>query len=325
MESKFRLFYLDTVGGLMIVYMIFMHCCQFTGMTDTFFFRKFSIVFNCFMAWFFFKSGMFHKANLAVRDAAKHALQKLLRPYLAFMIIGFVFYCVFLYLQGDMNWIHYTLSPIKVSLVNGAHAWALPLWFLVTLFLVKSLSPLCVYNFSRWGWIYAVVGLIAAYVSAHFFELRPYYLVNIFPAMSFYGLGYVLKEKQFHKGLFLCSIVVLIFSFVCPVGGDFRTNQTAGSYLLWLLYEFAGIVCFNNIFKKVHIQIFPFTQIGEHSMYWFLAHWFLLQIISSTMRLLGMEMQGVKSLILVFSILMILLTTLFPVVYYTRLRKFVGL
>lgn len=75
---------------------------------------------------------MFHKANLTVRDAVKHALQKLLRPYLAFMIIGFVFYCVSLYLQGDMNRIHYTLFPIKASLINGAHAWALPLWFLVT-------------------------------------------------------------------------------------------------------------------------------------------------------------------------------------------------
>lgn len=106
------------------------------------FYKTLSHVFACFMAWFFFKSGMFHKEGIGIKESFGHAWRKLLRPYLFFLIAGYIIMCIFLIVDNDTNWIHYTLSPIKQCLWGGGvHGMALPLWFLVTLLSVKSLSP----------------------------------------------------------------------------------------------------------------------------------------------------------------------------------------
>ena len=139
---KRRTAYLDSVGGIMIIYMIFYHCCQFSETTEQPFFQSISIVFGCFMAWFFFKSGMFHK-DCGMEEVFKSIRNKLLRPYCAFMLIGYIAYCIDLFMEHDYNWVHYILSPIKQCLLGGGvHAWALPMWFLVTLVIVKCLSQL---------------------------------------------------------------------------------------------------------------------------------------------------------------------------------------
>lgn len=67
-KPKQRLTYLDMVSGIMIIYMIFMHCCQFTHITGTTFFKRLSVVFICFMIWFFFKSDMFYKREGSFKD-----------------------------------------------------------------------------------------------------------------------------------------------------------------------------------------------------------------------------------------------------------------
>lgn len=79
-------------------------------------------------------------------------VKKLLRPYCAFMLIGYAAYCVDLFIEHDYNWIHYILSPIKQCLLGGGvHAWALHMWFLVTLAAVKCLAPLLLDRYKMGG------------------------------------------------------------------------------------------------------------------------------------------------------------------------------
>lgn len=318
--------YLDTVAGILIIYMIFMHCCQFTQMTESSLFKTISVVFNCFMAWFFFKSGMFHKKRQTIKNSANILKKKLLHPYLSFLIIGYIGYCISLYINKDTNWIHYLLTPIKECIVNGSISWALHAWFLFTLFIVKALSSVFIEKFN-YGWIYCgLIGWLAAWISMNYFTLQPFYIVNFFPAMFFYGLGYTMRTKQFHKTIFILSIIVFALSIFYPSKVDFRTNQiTTGSYLTWLLYASAGIIFFNNIFKILNHKIFPFTQIGEKSMYWFLSHWILLVLIINIVEYIRIQLNNLPLLFFVFCSLIALLSVLYPLIYSTKLNRYLGI
>lgn len=49
---------LDSLAGILIIYMILYHCIQHAGMQDII--RYFTLFFFFFIAWFYYKAGMFH-------------------------------------------------------------------------------------------------------------------------------------------------------------------------------------------------------------------------------------------------------------------------
>ena len=130
---------LDTVGGIMVLYMIFGHCCP-PELLDYDFRRFLMLTLYCFMPWFFFKSGMFHRDSLNVKETWKRTFPKLARPYIVFSILGFLFLFLENWLKGK-DLIHFTLSQARVTLFHSANSGAVHLWFLVTLLLVKSIYP----------------------------------------------------------------------------------------------------------------------------------------------------------------------------------------
>ena len=279
-----RIAYLDEVAGLFIIYMIFMHCCQFTGMTNTTFSQTLSVVFSCFMAWFFFKSGMFHKENTTVKAAFSHGLRKLGRPFLFFWCVGFFVKALCLFWDGDSNWVHYILSPFKQTVLGGGtNGGELPMWFLVTLFMVQTLSPIFLKSCKGYGWI--VCGAIGCTVSVingqvGYGFLHPHYIFNFFPAMFFYGLGACMRERQFRTRYFVASLAVYILSFVFRSDVDFRVNTlVVGNLPLWYIYAPAGIVIFNYLFHKANCNLILLSSVGRDSMYWFLLHWPVLLIV----------------------------------------------
>lgn len=42
-----------------------------------------------------------------------------------------------MFVEGDTNWVHYVLTPIKQILLSGSLAGNLPLWFLPSLLAVQ--------------------------------------------------------------------------------------------------------------------------------------------------------------------------------------------
>ena len=327
MNSKERDSSLDTVGGVMILYMIFMHCCQFAGMMEWEVERFLSVAFSCFMAWFFFKSGVFHREGQGVQSAVKGVLPKLLRPYVAFSIVGYAVYCVVLWARGDRDLVHYTLSIAKGILLAGSYGGALHLWFLVTLFAVKVFSPIIVDKCKLVGVIACgLIGCACAYVGAGQLKLQPYYAFSFFPAMFFYGLGHTLKERQYGKWAAGLSAAVFVASFAYPSMVDFRVNHlTSGAYPLFLLYSLAGIVVFNNTAKAIGRGLWPFTQVGRQSMYWYCAHWPLLLIINLLFRNIFPSLLGLPLLLATFSALVASLVAIRPLAYIPRLKGLLGL
>ncbi len=327
MQQIKRDFSIDTVGGIMIIYMILLHCLQFANSTDSFTFERISSFFICFMAWFFFKSGMFHHENFTFRMNFIHALDKFKRPYIMFMTIGYIVYALHLYLKNDFNWIHYVLSPLKQCLLGGGiHEGALHIWFLITLLFVKSLSPLFIDKYKQ-GWILCgIIGSFLSWIVKHEYILVPYYISNFFPGMFFYGLGYHMKLYQYKNTTFIIMTSIFIVSLIFPAMVDFRSNSTIeGTYISWLFYASANIMIFNYIFKKIPYKIWPFTFIGTNSMYWFLLHWPLLMLIYMGAIELFPDIKKDQMSALLFTVLITVLSLSYPIVYKTKLKKYCGI
>ena len=87
-----RIDYLDSIAGIMIVYMICYHILQWGGIDVINVFVMRPLFF--FMAWFFFKSGMFHK-GCSTNEMLKKGFHKLILPFIVFTIIGYILYCRF--------------------------------------------------------------------------------------------------------------------------------------------------------------------------------------------------------------------------------------
>lgn len=327
MNSKDRDCSLDTVGGVMILYMIFMHCCQFAEMMDWEVMKHLQTIFVGFMAWFFFKSGMFHHEGQGAQSIMKRMLPKLLRPYVAFSVVGYFVYCVVLWSLGDRDFIHYTLSIAKSIVLTGSYGGALPLWFLVTLFLVKTFSPVIVGKCKLGGVIACgLIGCCCSYVEIGQLKLQPYYFFSFFPAMFFYGLGHFLKVKQYGKLAFVLSVAVFVASFAYPSTVDFRVNHlSVGAYPLFLIYSLAAIVVFNNAAKSLGQSLWPLTQIGRQSMFWYCAHWPLLLLINLLFRNMFPSLPGLPLLVGTFAALLILLVILRPLAYTSRTKNLLGL
>lgn len=328
-DSTTRQSNLDTVAGLFIIYMIYMHCCQWTETTDMQFNHVLSSVFVSFMAWFFFKSGMFHNFQHTVKSSAISSFKKLFKPYISFFIIGYFVLISFNLWEGDTDWHHYSLSIIKQSLCDGGtHKGALHLWFLVTLFLVKSLSPAILNKFNNLGVIFmGLTGCIFALIGKHLGgSLHPYYVFNFFPAMFFYILGNKLKEKQYCTVLFLLASLFYIVSLLSPSLVDFRSNSIIyGHYSTWLVFATSGIIVFDNITRRVLPNIPIITTIGNESIFWFVSHWFVLMVSAKSLRIFFPELTGMLLLLYVFATVMILLFIFRYLAYKTRLHMLLGL
>lgn len=138
-----RLNYLDAIAGLLIVRMILGHMFQFCQLTDTEVYWWMNTVFSFFMPWFFFKSGIFTHSSLLrcynLGSYLKGRAKKILVPYIIFSIISIVVYFIILLIQGSMNETNF-ISPLKFVVLYGSVGSNLPMWFMLTLFLVYVIN-----------------------------------------------------------------------------------------------------------------------------------------------------------------------------------------
>lgn len=319
---------IDTVGGLMVLYMIFGHCYNL-DLTDWNFRYFLALTFYCFMPWFFFKSGMYHRDGLTVNETWKKTFPKLCRPYVAFSIIGFIPFLGKQWMVGDVDCVHYILSQVKEIILHSAHGGAAHLWFLVTLLLVKSFSPLVLNKLNRGGWIACgIIGWTFSWVNDNLVELSfvPEYLMNLFPGMFFYGLGYTMRTRQYDKHIFWLSIAIFLLAYIYPSNLSFKANRMLwGSYPLFLIYASAAIVMFNNLAKIIGRNVWLLTSMGRDSMYWYCAHWMLLLVIRFVFDRFFPLLDGLSGVLLTFITLMFLLAIMRPVAYSAHIKKLLGL
>ena len=264
---------IDFAAGLMIVSMILMHIRFFSGtkicsiLTD---------LFPFYMAWFFFKSGMFHKER-DYKEQAKNGFNKLIRPFLIYSMVGIVLY---LLLYDDMN----VKLFVKEFVMLGSFPGSQHLWFLLSLFFATFLFKA---TKDHWSAILllAIVLVLFHYNSKNHivgfpvFGDIPYIWGNIISGCLFMYCGYRLKEFQYHRWVFITSLVLYVIMFItCYSNVDMRTNSVLKGGLQWYPFSLFGIIALNNLSKFISECVVsrPLIYIGRHSLTFYIYHWFVI-------------------------------------------------
>lgn len=273
---------LDAICGLFIVYMIIGHAFQWAHIEDDDFQVNLSYVFYMFMAWFFYKSGMYHKKEepkIAIRKYAN----KLLLPWIIYGAIGEFLYWITCYQNGILSWKPLIAYPIKDIIFQGTMGGNLPLWFLLSLFLVKILMSYCdKYKISH---IYVLIlGMVISgggTVAMTNNIPLPFTLFNVPLGISYYVIGFKLKDVQYKRYIFGISLIVFILlSLLIPSFVDFRSDRTIrGYWIFFIISSVAGIIAINNIFKYKIFQLPELCSIGMNSLSYYCLHWIVFYVV----------------------------------------------
>lgn len=270
---------IDSVAGLMIIYMVFTHVMQGFGQTHVECYKILERVLYFFMPWFFFKAGMFFKIN-DNRTFVKKSAKRLLMPFLIYSLIGHLVYLFFI-LSHDKAFSFFTLIPIDALLRYGSIEGNLPLWFLLTLFVCRVLMNY-VMNIGIKPITISFISLLAACLLHYFGITYPFYISNCMTGLFFMGLGKTcMSYKEVDSTAFIIiAIIIYCFSFVYPSIVDMHSNKLyCGSYILWFLYSFSGIIAINRIAKYGFLDKIRLNIIGRYSMEIYCSHWIILMFL----------------------------------------------
>ena len=186
---------IDNVAGVMILYMMYRHClvsplkASLVGGYITYYPLLF------FMAWFFFKGGMFYKDE-PVLETARKGLRRLILPYLTFSALALLVSLGTHAILEGAEGIKHVIGEIPVYIKReGALVCNAPLWFLPTLFAVRVL-----FSAGRWmripAPVLAAVGLACGYGLYRADLPIGLYWGNTALGLCFFALGYALKKIQ---------------------------------------------------------------------------------------------------------------------------------
>ncbi len=296
--SQNRSKYLDNICGLLIIHMIFTShlviFCKYQVTPAIFVFI--GQVLSFFMSWFFFKSGMFYKET-TFYNFFHSGTKRFIIPYCFFNFIGGL--CdIFLssYNNKRLSIVDLLIKPFSTTYYNEATYSNLALWFLLSIFIVKLLfllSRKININVSVLLFVFLFAGSLLNHFRYHLnsfsftlslfgkciYILIPYYFGNICYGFAFYSLGFLLKEKQFNKYFFILCVIIYMVHFFVPCIIDVRSNETS-NYTLSVIYNIAGIIVFNNIFRiKLNHNIKFLSYIGKNSMEYFVTHFVFMSFI----------------------------------------------
>lgn len=273
-----RLNYLDNVAGLLILYMMLYHILLWCDMRETIE-SSLMCLLSFFMFWFFFKSGMFYRAK-GVKNLLLGGV-KLMVPYVVFTLLGHIFQMVIMFVEGDTNWVHYVLSPIKQILLYGSLRGNSPLWFLFSLLLVQL-----IYNYLARKWTNIDIGIFIGSLFVAFLlnmidiPYIPLYIANVFLGICCYSFGHLMRDRQFSKYVICLSIAIFLLLWKMTYAHvDFRINQVSNdsNYLLVVLWSFSGCMVINNVFKRLpNIRVLQYY--GKYSMEFYVLHWLMLYV-----------------------------------------------
>lgn len=308
---------LDSLAGILIIYMILYHCIQHAGLQDSVLYDILHRFFFFFMAWFYYKAGMFHRKK-TVKEVVLSSAKRLLKPYVFFTLIAHLCCCLNYLVSGDYDIIHYTLSPFKQILLFEATNWNLPLWFLISLFVVKNIFNMWILRFNPK--VLFIVGIVA-WQTSHDSLIYPIFIQNIALGLFFYTCGNCFGRLKFSKWLILVFGVVYIWALFNPSHVDFRANIVGNNtcYLQWLLVSLMAIVLYNNMFENAPRILLNnmFVCIGENSMFFYCTHWIIIMIIKAILTNANVDMSALQLLVIFVCLEIFILSFLFKVIPQT--------
>lgn len=181
-----------------------------------------------------------------------------------------------MFMEGDTNWVHYVLSPIKQVVLSGSVGGNLPLWFLPSLLAVQLMYTY-LHKYVRDEWI-VLLSLAVAY-ELHAMDINNLlYIGNVSLGLAVFAFGHAMRELQYKRLVFvLCGIVYLLLLILSVGSIDFRANGVGKeSYMLPVFFSLCGCIVINNLFRKGQWRIWTLKYVGERAMSFYVLHWLVL-------------------------------------------------
>lgn len=274
-----RFKHIDAVAGFLILFMVYTHIAQLNFLQGDMYLRLNRLVLF-YMAWFFYKSGHFYRER-SWNEEKKVLWSKFLVPFLMFSLLGTLVHSVHLFLTGDSSIASHILVPLKDILMFGSLEGNKPLWFLLTLILVRILFKLT--GTDKQVLIPgSILSVVAAWL-CHTYVSVPYYIGNTFLGFFFFSLGYLLKDWEENKYLaYVAILVYLAFVVYLPSIFDFRGNTSIfGHYFVFPIEAAAGIVALNNVAHRVCRHFTPrmLCFAGRQALLLYVCHWIIYGIV----------------------------------------------
>jgi hypothetical protein len=277
-----RTIHLDIVCGLLVLWMIFGDHLRYMSGIQTF--PGYDILrrlFFFFMAWFFFKSGMFYCDKRTVKEVIRHDWQKLGQTYLIGCSLAIILQLVYQLLLGHLDIKTFIIRNLIDVFNHGGASWNIALWFLMSLYVVKVLFSWMISKIPA-IWI-AIVTVLICWWFNKMGVFRPACIGNIPLGLFFYSCGYMMKDWQYQRLPFVSALIVggCIFSLNAVNSFGFRINRVSSDdvYFVVIVACICNILIFNNIFKKITPPILEF--IGKNSMTFYVLHFPLGMLFSS--------------------------------------------
>lgn len=234
-----------------------------------------------FMPWFFYKSGMFFKKQTS-KDLWQKDRKKLLKTFVIWSAIGFAVYVLIGLLNHTITLRAYTYSVVRGLFLTGKVPLNTPLWFLLTLFGVRAVAnKLLPDKEDKYAWMkiaaVVLVGYVVSYLAYRFHHrLLPYWIANGAAGLSFFALGYAIRDVETKWWLIVpCAIVYILGSiFGFPIVDMWPNEVVAGSYLLWIPVAFCCIVTFNAVCRWItqYVRVKPIEWVGQNAMTIYVVH-----------------------------------------------------
>lgn len=286
---------LDAVAGLMILYMMFIHI----GQPETFKNGAYILLrfFFFFMAWFYFKTGMFYRER-SLCDEWQLGIKRIIIPIVCFTLFGQIVEWTKRIIQRDTNWVHYILSPIKELIISGYTNGNSPLWFLTVLLGVRIgyslglcfLSPNKKHDTIIFSFCLCVFLLLTYGRDNRYLQSLPLYFYTIPLALVFFLFARILKGCLYNFNFFLLSFIICVtlnvvnFNYVVFMTGELKEGN---SYLMFIVMSICAIIVVNYIFRFLfRYYNFPLlTFVGRNSMAFFVLHIPILTVLNMVMPL----------------------------------------
>jgi hypothetical protein len=276
---KERRFDIDFIAGLCILHMMWVHAMQLSGLTEHASYQVITTLAGGYMAWFFFKSGMFYKKS-SFRESIKKMSIKVLVPFVVLSFIAIVTEIGYgFYTHQLIDGMPFSLSRLLLRFIaHSAPSFNLALWFLPCFFFVHIILAGLQKKFS-----YSIVAVCALILGAIFDSLHLYrecFGGNIFFGLFFFCCGFLFKEKQYEmKYLILASFIVFL-GVIFPHYISAATNSMGVGffYPFGMLFFLGKSFLVNRLFKNIPSHKSIIALVGRNAMFCFSLHFFFLVI-----------------------------------------------
>lgn len=322
--------WINVTKGIGILLVILEHALFKIGL-----FGKTILMFH--MPLFFFISGYCYngesKSSTEEKQWRKNQILTNVRIYAFFSIVGFIWYLIKDGKNSNITSILFNFANIFYGnqvygkLVSGGA------WFIISLLGCKILYSLFYQKIKNDNVILksSIIMILSFILGIIFHQLKieflPLCINNIFFALSFYILGYILKItniiEKLSKIIYIMPMPLLIFLTLCSYYNQpvMMHANDYGNYLLFIIGSISGVlaVCYISIVftKYTFSKIFSFF--GKDTLFYFTWQFICLDVVKKLLKTISLSCE-IKSII-AFVIVVLLLI---PINYFSQkfIKKF---